>query len=249
MNDYFVDKDTSSALYSILFLFFVAFTIKFFILLFVSWTESDFIAAAVQFYSVYPDSFFEEVIRNTNNSIVTYASWPFSTLSNLSIRVITGNLESVPFTAAAYRSTDTLITNVIAKIESSGYIRAKNAFEKPPLIRLYDIFYPGEWYAPNAFGNPSKAGQGSAWPFGLPYRFAEVRGDTIADLSYRAWHDGDAYLCYPIDSGNIGLNQTGEINETTVTISNFDSLIAQVVENSFLVVIFTLSLIMDKCKS
>ena len=62
-----------------------------------------------------------------------------------------------------------------------------------------------------------------------------MRGDTIADISYRAWHDGDAYMCYPIDSGSIGLNQTGEINTTTVTISNFDSLIAQVVENSFLV--------------
>ena len=44
LNDYFADKDTSSGLYSILFLFFVAFTIKFFILLFVSWTESDFVA-------------------------------------------------------------------------------------------------------------------------------------------------------------------------------------------------------------
>ena len=198
-------------------------------------TQADFAAAAVQFYSAYPDSFFEEVIRNNNNNIITYASWPFSTASNLSIRVVTGNTESVPFTAAAYRSTTTLTTNVIAKIENSGFIRAKNAFEQPPLIRLYDIFYPGEWYPPNAFGNPSKLGQGLAWPFGFPYRFAEVRGDIISDISYRAWHDGDAYMCYPIDSGSIGLNQTGEINETTVTISNFDSLIAQVVENSFLV--------------
>ena len=44
LNDYFADKDTSSGFYSILFLFFVAFTIKYFILLFVSWTESDFVA-------------------------------------------------------------------------------------------------------------------------------------------------------------------------------------------------------------
>ena len=198
-------------------------------------TYADFVDAAVQFYSTYPDSFFDEVMRNMYNNVITYATWPFSTTSNLSIRVVTGNLQSVPFTAAAYRSTGTITTNVIAKIENSGYIRAKNAFEQPPLVRLYDIFYPGEWYPPNAFGNPSKAGQGLAWPFGFPYRFAEVRGDIISDISYRAWHDGDAYMCYPIDSGSIGLNQTGEINTTTVTISNFDSLIAQVVENSFLV--------------
>ena len=71
-----------------------------------------------------------------------------------------------------------------------------------------------------------------AWAQGFPYRFAEVRGDTISDISYRAHYHGDDYQCYPIESDGIGLNQSGEVNQINIRISNFDSLIAQIVENS-----------------
>ena len=183
----------------------------------------------------FPESFFDTVARETNNTRVVYGSYPTTLTSNIQIRISTGNTEVVPYTAPSFLYNNTVSTAQIAKIEDSGFIRAKNAFEQPPLVRLYDVFYPGEWFPPTETGNPSADGLGLAWPSGFPYRFAEVRGDTIADISYRAYYNGDNYLCYPIDSGAIGLNQTGEINEVTVKISNFDSLIAQLVENAFLV--------------
>ena len=190
---------------------------------------------AAQYYSQFPDSHWDTVIRNNHNNIITYGSWPFvSQVSNLSVRISTGNTEVVPYTAPSFISQDTIAITQVAKIETSGFIAVKNAFEQPPLVRLYDIYYPGEWYPPDDFGNPSGNGEGLAWPFGFPYRFAEVRGDTISDISYRAWFDGYDYMCYPIDSGSIGLNQTGEINNINIKIANFDSLIAQLVENSFI---------------
>jgi len=182
--------------------------------------------------SLYPDSHWDEVAREINNGRTVITSIPFSSTSNLSVRVSTGNTETVPFTAASFLSRHTIITSKIAKIEDSGFIRAKNAFEQPPLVRLYNIFYPGEWYPPQQTGNPALGGSGVAWAQGFPYRFAEVRGDTISDISYRAHYHGDDYQCYPIESDGIGLNQSGEVNQINIRISNFDSLIAQIVENS-----------------
>ena len=182
-----------------------------------------------------PDTYFDTVARETNNANTVYASYPFTVTSNIQVRISTGNTESVPYTAPSFLYNNTVSIAQIAKIEDSGFIRAKNAFEQPPLVRLYDVFYPGEWFPPTETGNPSSDGLGLAWPSGFPYRFAEVRGDTIADISYRAYYNGDSYLCYPVDSGSIGLNQTGEINEVSVKIANFDSLIAQLVEDAFLV--------------
>jgi len=44
LNDYFGSQNSYNDLYSILFLFFLVFTLKYFLLVFVSWTESDFVA-------------------------------------------------------------------------------------------------------------------------------------------------------------------------------------------------------------
>ena len=183
----------------------------------------------------FTSAIFDTICRNTNNNTTTTVTIPMSITDKVDLRLNTGNVESVPYNAPAFLDTTTLTTNVIAKIENSGFIRAKNAFQQPPLVRLYDIFYPGEWYPPLASGNPAEGGEGLAWPFGFPYRFAEVRGDIISDISYRAHYDGRDYQCYPIDSGGIGLNQSGEVNEVSVRISNFDSLIAQIVEDAFIV--------------
>ena len=143
----------------------------------------------VQQFSVadlYPDSHWDQVARDINNGVTAVTTFPFSSTSNISVRVSTGNTESVPFTAPSFLSSQTIAISKVAKIENSGFIRAKNAFEQPPLVRLYNIFYPGEWYPPLQTGNPALGGDGVAWPLGFPYRFAEVRGDTISDISYRA---------------------------------------------------------------
>ena len=191
-------------------------------------TETQQISVA----DLYPDEHWDEVARETNNGRNLISTFPFSSTSNISVRINTGNTETVPYTAPSILSSQTVAISKIAKIEYSGFIRAKNAFEQPPLIRLYNIYYPGEWYPPQQTGNPAIGGEGKAWPLGFPYRFAEVRGDTISDISYRAHYDGDDYQCYPIESDGIGLNQEGEVNQVNVRISNFDSLIAQIVENS-----------------
>ena len=44
LNDYFGSQNSYNDLYSILFLFFLVFTLKYFLLVFVAWTESDFVA-------------------------------------------------------------------------------------------------------------------------------------------------------------------------------------------------------------
>ena len=44
LNDYFGSQNSYNDLYSILFLFFLVFTLKFFLFVFVAWTESDFVA-------------------------------------------------------------------------------------------------------------------------------------------------------------------------------------------------------------
>ena len=183
---------------------------------------------------LYPDSHWDAVARDINNGRTRVSTFPFSSTTNLSVRVSTGNTETVPFTAPSFLSSQAVAVSKIAKIENSGFIRAKNAFEQPPLVRLYNIYYPGEWYPPFQTGNPALGGGGSAGPSGFPYRFAEVRGDTISDISYRAHFNGDDYQCYPIESDGVGLNQDGEVNQISVRISNFDSLIAQIVENSFI---------------
>jgi len=190
-------------------------------------TETQQIAVA----DLYPDSHWDEVARETNNGRNLVTTFPFSSTSNISVRINTGNTETVPYTAPSILSSQTIAISKIAKIEYSGFIRAKNAFEQPPLVRLYNIYYPGEWYPSLPSGNPAVGGEGLAWPMGFPYRFAEVRGDTISDISYRAHYDGDDYQCYPIESDGIGLNQDGEVNQVNIRISNFDSLIAQIVED------------------
>jgi phage-related protein len=178
---------------------------------------------------------FDVAVRNVNNNFVTVATFPQSKDANLSVRIVSGNTESVPYNAPVFLEQNTIAVTKLLRLDTSGFVRIKNAFEQPPLVRLYDIFYPGEWFPANGAGNPTGEGDGLAWPFGFPYRFAEVRGDTISDISYRAYYDGDSYLCYPIDSGGIGLSQSGEVNQTSVKIANFDSLIAQIVEDPFLV--------------
>ena len=131
-------------------------------------TETQQISVA----KLYPDSHWDEVARETNNGRNLVTTFPFSSTSNISVRINTGNTETVPYTAPSILSSQTIAISKIAKIEYSGFIRAKNAFEQPPLVRLY-----------------------------------------------------------PIESDGIGLNQDGEVNQVNIRISNFDSLIAQIVED------------------
>jgi len=104
-----------------------------------------------------------------------------------------------------------------------------------PVVRLYSIYYPGEWYKPNEEGNPTNDGEGRRWPDGFPLRFAEVRGDLNADVTYNVEFGGVNYTPMPINSGGLEIDSSGKINEVSIDISNFDGLITQISENPDLV--------------
>ena len=48
--------------------------------------------------------------------------------------------------------------NYYYSIAPSPFIAEKNAFTQNPVVRLYEIYYPGEWYPDNQAGNPTGDG-------------------------------------------------------------------------------------------
>lgn len=129
----------------------------------------------------------------------------------------------------------TTATTTVANVSNSLFIREKNALEQNPLVRLYTIYYPGEWYPPNNNGNPTDKGAGYPWPYKFPIKIAEVRGDYISDIDYRVSMDGKEYMPYPVNSGIIDTDSSGRIGEVSITLSNFDNMISDIIENPYLV--------------
>lgn len=161
-------------------------------------------------------------------------TWPTSGTGNVSSLIVTtvrNNLECIPYENPTHNSNAVTGISRIASISPSAFIRETHSFQQKPLVRLYTIYYPGEWYFPNDKGNPTNEGAGRPWPYGFPYRFAEIRGDIISDVNYRVLHNNLEYLAYPIDSTGISLSSTGEVNEINITVSNFDGVVAGLVEN------------------
>ena len=166
---------------------------------------------------------------------VDYNNWISSNTSTIEVRVDTGNTESIPFTAQSFAEQIDGPTFQITNVANSNYIRERNAFVQNPLVRLYTIYYPGEWYPANPNGNPTGEGEGRRWPDGFPLRFAEVRGDLNTDVTYNVQFGGINYIPMPINSGGIDIDSSGTINEVSIDISNFDGLITQLCENPDLV--------------
>ena len=141
----------------------------------------------------------------------------------------------VPPTPAV--SNTTTAVGTIIDVNNSNYIREKNAFEQNPLVRLYTIYYPGEWYPPNESGNPDGGdntetpGAGRNWPHNFPLRFAEVRGDLNSDIAYNVTYGAESFTPYPVDSSGISTGSDGEVNEVNLDISNFDNVITTIVED------------------
>ena len=130
------------------------------------------------------------------------------------------------------------VTTAIATIVStapSNFIAEKNAFTQNPIVRLYSIYYPGEWYPPNENGNPTGQGEGRAWPVDFPVRFAEVVSDYVSDLSYNVVYDNVSYIPFPVNLSGFDINSDGKINELSLTVFNVDNLISALVEDPFLV--------------
>jgi lambda family phage minor tail protein L len=141
---------------------------------------------------------------------------------------------SLPFVANVISGNVTTAIATVSATAPSGFIAAKNAFVQNPLVRLYSIYYPGEWYPPNEAGNPTGEGAGRAWPNAFPIKFAEIVADTAGDLSYNVIHAGTEYTPFPVDVTGIDQGTDGKINELTISIFNVDNIISALVEDPYL---------------
>lgn len=161
---------------------------------------------------------------------------PTSNTSNLTVSLSYGDQNSYPFNPG-YKTTEVTTANTtIISLELSKFVAEKNAMQQQPIVRLYTLYFPGEWYPPRESGNPNTEELGVAypWPSGFPLRFAEIRGDYNSDITYRTQLGGYTYSPYPINSTGISLDSTGKINEVSLVVSNFDNLITALIENPFL---------------
>lgn len=147
----------------------------------------------------------------------------------------TGNTNAAPYSAPSVGVEVETANTSISIIAPSTYIAEKNAFTQQPIVRLFTVYYPGEWYPPNAAGNPTGFGAGRSWPYIFPLRFAEIRGDIDSDLQYNVTFGTDSYIPYPIDTSGISIDSSGKVNEVRFSVSNYDNLITSLVEDPFIV--------------
>ena len=70
-----------------------------------------------------------------------------------------GLLTTSPFKSNVVLSEVVTANSNATAIAPSPFIAEKNAFSQNPIVRLYEIYYPGEWYPPNKAGNPSGEGK------------------------------------------------------------------------------------------
>ena len=189
------------------------------------------------------------VIANVNTTLNTLKVKLSNSIAEFSnLEVVHSNVISISGTANGLLNTTSLpfqsntlsgnTTTAIATIQSigpSGFIAEKNAFTQNPIVRLYEIYYPGEWYPPNTAGNPTGKGEGRSWPTNFPIKFADVRGDLTSDLNYNVLHQGESYIPFPSDISSINQSSDGQINELSLTIFNLDNIVSALVEDPFLV--------------
>lgn len=145
------------------------------------------------------------------------------------------NTTSLPFQSNTFSGNTTTAIATIQSIGPSGFIAEKNAFTQNPVVRLFEIYYPGEWYPENAAGNPTGKGEGRAWPTDFPIRFADIRGDLISDLDYNVTYGGSSFIPFPSQISSIEQSSDGKINELSLTVFNVDNIISALIEDPFLV--------------
>jgi len=191
------------------------------------------------------DTTAEGIIANVNsedNTVkvkLTNTHIKFSNNESVNTTFITttggsANTNITPYVSPSFDSESVIISSNITSVAPSNYIAEKNAFIQQPLVRLYTLYYPGEFYPPTEGDNPSNEGLGSAWPENIPFRFAEVRGDFASDVGYTIQFENKDFTPYPVNSGGIDISSEGEVGETSISIANFDNLITTLVEDPFL---------------
>jgi len=145
-----------------------------------------------------------------------------------------GLLTTSNFVSNVISANSTTAIATISSITPSAFKAEKNSFSQNPIVRLYTIYYPGEWYPPNTAGNPTGQGAGKAWPNEFPIRFAEVVGDLTSDLSYNVSYGGTSYIPFPVNASKLGMGSEGSVDEITLDIFNVDNIITRLIEDPFL---------------
>lgn len=197
----------------------------------------DYASSIVTNYSrILPDTDLNGIFVGSDTSSNFSYKLPTANTANLTVSIAYGEVNSTPF-FPGYKTGEIETANTtITSIGYSKFIAAKNTFEQQPLVRLYTLYYPGEWYPSRVSGNPNTEQMDVQypWPNGFPVRFAEIRGDYVSDITYRVQSGGVEYMPYPINSTGISLDSSGKINDVSFIVSNFDGLITQLVENAYL---------------
>jgi phage-related protein len=145
-----------------------------------------------------------------------------------------GLLSTSNFVSNVISANSTTAIATISSITPSAFKAEKNSFSQNPIVRLYTIYYPGEWYPPNDAGNPTGQGTGKAWPNDFPIRFAEVVGDLTSDILYNVSYGGTSYIPFPVNASKLGQGSEGSIDEITLDVFNVDNIITRLIEDPFL---------------
>jgi phage-related protein len=170
-------------------------------------------------------------LLNTDTDQIVQYTFPDASVNSLVLQTVSGNLEAHSFVSSNYASQISTAASTILGIYNNPYIAEKNSVQQTPLVKLYTIYYPGEWYPPNANGNPSGSGDTFPWPQGFPLRYAEILGESYSDFNYSVSLGGVEYKVVSIDGGDIDVDSSGRIGELSMSISNFDGVMASIVEN------------------
>ena len=126
-----------------------------------------------------------------------------------------GLLTTTPFKSNVVVQEVTTANSNATAISPSPFI-AENAFSQNPIVRLYKIYYPGEWYPTNKAGNPTGEGEGRAWPNDFPIKFAEIVGDLTSDISYNVLAGGESYIPFPVNVDTITQGSEGTIEDINI---------------------------------
>lgn len=170
-----------------------------------------------------------------NNVLQEYSSSEVVESNTINITgSASGLLTAIPFNANTMSGNTTTATATVSSISPSTFIAEKNAFTQNPIVRLYEIYYPGEFYPPNAAGNPTEGGTGRSWPTDFPIRFADIRGDLISDLHYNVTYGGTSYIPFPVNISSLDQGSDGKINELTLSVFNVDNIISALIEDPFI---------------
>lgn len=174
-----------------------------------------------------------------DRAIANTVTFPTQDISLLEIKVKTGDIDALSFigadtSASQIQAASSTINNVFP----SNYLVHRNAFEEEPVVRLYSIYYPGEWYPADENGNPKNSLSnpiGIPWPYKFPLRYAEIIGEDFSIEDYSITHQSNNYVAFPINYPGISISSDGSVGELDLEISAIDLFLPTIVEDPNLV--------------